>query len=126
MDKVLVDTNVLIDYSRGRDASLGRLLEKQKQIRIELFVNPIVVAEFLTDKNCQKSEILDKANDFLRLFSFVSIGKKESILAGELLRTSVVDFIGDAFIGATCLTNELSLYTKNQKHFKKVKGLNLV
>lgn len=126
MDKVLIDTNVLIDYSKGKDASLGKLLEKQKQVKVELFVNSIVVAEFLTDKNCQKSDILDKANDFLRFFSFSSIGKKESVLAGELLRTGVVDSIGDAFISATCLVNNLSLYTKNQKHFKKVKGLVLV
>jgi len=58
MDKVLVDTNVLIDYSKGKDASLGRLLEKQKQVKVELFVNPIVVTEFLTDKNCQKPDIM--------------------------------------------------------------------
>jgi len=126
MDKILVDTNVLIDYSKGKDALLGRLLEKQKQMKVELFVNPIIVAEFLTDRNCQKPTVLDKANEFLRLFSFVSIGKRESVLAGELLRTGAIDFIGDAFIGATCLVNELSLYTKNQKHFKKIKRLVLV
>lgn len=126
MDKILIDTNVLIDYSKGKDASLGRLLDKQRQVKVELFVNPIIIVEFLTDKNCQKPEILDKANDFLHLFSFVSVGKKESVLAGELLRTGVADFIGDAFIGATCLVNNLSLYTKNQKHFKKIKGLILI
>ena len=48
MAKIFLDTNVLIDYSKDRETVLDELLSEKK---VELYINPVVVAEYLADKN---------------------------------------------------------------------------
>lgn len=123
MDKIFVDTNVLIDYSKGKIGSLGKLLSDQNEGKVGLFVNPVVISEFFTDENVNESKVLKKANSFIGLFGTLSISREEGILSGKLMRNKEVGLIGDALIAATCLVADLKLLTRNQKHFKKVPKL---
>ena len=52
--------------------------------------------------------------------------KEEGIKTGDLIRTGLVDSLGDGLIAANCLVKKMHLLTRNQKHFKKVKGLKLL
>lgn len=123
MTKVFIDTDILIDYSKGHSRLLESLLEKQSQKQLELWVNPIVIAEFFTDSNLRHKEKLEKAKDFFGLFRVIEINKKIGFLAGELLREEKVNFIGDALIAATCIFGKIHLITGNKKHFSKISGL---
>lgn len=124
MTKIFVDTDVLIDYSKGHDRHLEKLLNEQIQGNFELFINPIVVAEFLTDRNLKDNKKkLTKALEFLNLFSIRDIGRKIGTTAGELLREEKTSFIGDALIAATCINSKLQLATNNKRHFSKIPGL---
>jgi len=122
--RVLVDTNILIDFSKGK----GELLEKYLlgKDKWELWVNPVVVAEFLNDKWLTTKVKQKKAEEFIDLFKCVDINKKEGIKTGELIRSGQIDYLGDGMIASSCLINKILLLTRNKKHFCRVKGLRLL
>lgn len=124
MKKVLVDTNILIDFSKNK----GKLLEEyiKNEDNWELWINPVIVAEFLNDNWLINRTKQKKAEEFISLFKCRGINKEEGIRTGELIRSGQVDYLGDALIAASCLVGKTSLLTKNQRHFKKVKGLKLL
>lgn len=121
--KVFVDTNIIIDYTKGFGKELFDLLEKQEKKEVEIFINPIVVAEFFNDKNLKNNKKLETALELFENFQVIDIDKKIGLIAGELLRENKVGFLADALIAATCLKNSLFLFTKNRVDFKKVKQL---
>lgn len=123
MTKVFIDTDILIDYSKGHNKLLENLLEKQTPKQLELWVNPIVIAEFFTDSSLRNKNKLEKAKDFFGFFRVIEINKKIGLLAGELLRERKVNFIGDALIAATCILGKMHLITGNKKHFSKISEL---
>ena len=123
MKKVFIDTNIIIDYSKGFDKSLKHLFFLQKQNFVKIFVNSIVIAEFFNDKSLKNIKKLDRANRLFQYFTVLELTGKSGFLAGRLLRTNQVNFIADSLIAATCLDNGLELMTNNKKDFKKVKGL---
>lgn len=123
MTKVFIDTDILIDYSKGHNKLLENLLEKQTPKQLELWVNPIVIAEFFTDSSLRNKKKLEKAKDFFGFFRVIEINKKIGLLAGEFLRERKVNFIGDALIAATCILGKMHLITGNKKHFSKISEL---
>ena len=120
---LLVDTNILIDFSKGQSQLLGKYLTAEEW---QLAVNPVIVAEFVNDQWLVNPERKRKAEEFIDLFAHVDLTKKIGFKTGELIRTGQADYLGDALIAATCLTGKMPLLTRNQKHFKKVKGLKLL
>ncbi len=125
MKKYFLDTDVLIDYSKGRDRLVGELLEKQKKKKCELWVNVVVITEFFTDKNLEDDEKYKKARDFFGFLGQIEIGEKIALKTAELLRKKQVDYLADGYIAASCLVANLVLVTRNKKHFGKVNGLKL-
>lgn len=123
MLKILVDTDVLIDYSKGYAGTLEELFESQAKAQAELFINPVVIVEFYTDQKLKNKHRREKAGEFLRFFKVVNISGKIGSLAGELLRENRVSFLGDALIAATAITEKLKLATRNKKHFQNVPDL---
>jgi len=123
MNNIFIDTNVLIDYSKGFDKKLKSLLEKQKENLVHLYINTIIIIEYMNDYNLTNKEKVLKAEKFLQNFTLIDVNKTVAYITANLLRTRQISYIGDALISATCLDNKLKLMTNNQKDFKKVKGL---
>lgn len=123
MDEIFVDTNVLIDYSKGRTGFLEKLLLDQAKGRVKLYINAVVISEYFTDENMKKARVLRQATDFIGLFSILSVTREEGILSGKFMRDKEVSLMGDALIAAACLVSNLKLATRNKKHFKKVPKL---
>lgn len=123
MKKIFIDTNIIISYTKDYFIYLKELIEKQKNGNVILFVNPVVVAEFFTDKNLNNGKKFKLAKEFFHNFTSLPINNAIGIIAGELLRNNSTVAIGDSLIAATCIENNLVLMTNNQKDFKKVKGL---
>ena len=124
MKNIFIDTDVLISYSKGRSPELRALIDAQAAETI-LYINPVVIAEFMTDKNLEQTEIYNQAIELIALFSVKDITVEVGKIAGELRRKGLVNYLGDALIAATCLFYHLNLYTKNLKDFHKVPSLNL-
>ena len=125
MLNIFIDTNILIDHTHGKNKILYTLLLDQKQKTIELFINPVVIAEFLTDKRLLDKNKLEKALDFLKLFQSVEITTSIGFISGQLLREGRIIVLNDALIAATCLAHDFKLVTRNKKHFHKIPGLQL-
>ncbi|OGK10830.1 hypothetical protein A2767_02880 [Candidatus Roizmanbacteria bacterium RIFCSPHIGHO2_01_FULL_35_10] len=125
MKKILIDTDILINYSHGYNKELVGLLERQENNKIQLYINPIITAEFLNDKKLKNKNQSINIEEFLSLFSTANVNKETGIIAGKLLRENQIPFLADAFIAATGLQFGLELYTNNRKHFKNIKELRL-
>ena len=123
MIKVLIDTDILIDYSKDRDTVLDKLLSEKIA---ELYINPVVIAEFLADQNLVSQKKLDEALDFLSRFKMMNINKKIGIETGRIMRKVPSLNWKDAMIAACCLVENCRLATRNQKHFNKITGLKFV
>lgn len=123
LSRILVDTSVLIDYSKGYGEILGKLLDDQAKGKVQLIVNSVIVAEFMTDKHLKNKRLMEKSARFMELFEIVEMGRKEGYLAGELLRMGACGSLADALIAATCLKQRTYLLTRNVKHFEEVRGL---
>ena len=123
MIKVSIDTDILIDYSKDRDTVLDKLLSEKN---VELYVNPVVIAEFLADQNLVSQKKLNEALDFLSRFKMININKKIGIETGRIMRKVPSLNWKDAMIAACCLVENCRLATRNQKHFNKITGLKFV
>lgn len=103
---------------------LSNLFERQNKKEVNLFINPVVIAEYLTDQKLINNNVLEnKALEFLHNFDITEITEKESILVAKFLREKQVIFLGDAYIAATCIARDFKLLTRNKKHFRLVAGL---
>lgn len=123
MKNIFIDTNILIDYSKGYGFKLTPLLKKQEEKLVYLYISTIIIIEYMNDFNLIDKEKISLAEKFLQNFTLIDINKKIAYITASLLRTQQISYIGDALIAATCLNNGLELMTNNQKDFKKVKGL---
>lgn len=110
---VIVDTNILIDYSKGR----GELGEG------ELAICPIITAEFLNNKYLKSKPDLQNAHEFIKSFRSYNIDSKVGELAGKFMREGKTEYLGDALIAGLCVKNGFLLMTRNKRHFVEIKEI---
>jgi predicted nucleic acid-binding protein len=123
---ILIDTDVLIDYSKAKSKLLQKYLKLQAQAKTQLCINPIILTEFFTDSQLKNSTKFRQAETFLKLFKFIPVDRQIALEAAKILRLHQSDFLADAYIAATCLVNQLSLLTRNRRHFSSVPNLQFV
>ncbi|MEK9171177.1 MAG: type II toxin-antitoxin system VapC family toxin [Patescibacteria group bacterium] len=125
MTKVVIDTSIIIDFTRAGTGQLPDLIEAAKSDEIELFIPTVVILELWIGKSMQQSKNTAAAE---KLFSGIKrIDLVESIakLAGKLLRKNLLTGPMDAVIAASALELNAKLATGNRRHFEKVKNLRL-
>jgi len=125
MYKVLVDTDVLIDFSKGKSLFLKHLLLLQNKGKADLFITPVNITEFLNDELLVDEGKFKEAEEFLENFKTLAIGKQAGVLAGKCLREKEALYIADALVAALCVEKKLTLATRNTKHFQKITDLKI-
>lgn len=123
MKKVFVDTNIIIDFTKGHNKVLKELFDKQKRGVLELYINPVIIAEFFNDQSLNEKEKELKGREFLSFFNIVSLNKETGIIVGRLLRNNQISYLADGFIAASCLQHSLLLATNNKKDFNRIREL---
>lgn len=116
----LVDTDILIDISKGSQVAIEFLDGLDSKISVITAMELIVGAR-------NKKEIAT-IEEFLSNYERLLINEEIAIRALELIKQhSLSDglSIPDAFIAATAINKSLILTTKNTKHFKVIKGIKL-
>ncbi len=117
MSGVLVDSDILIEVLRGRNADLTTLWASAANAGIAIFCSPVTLAEIRHGMREREKETID------RLFSsltVVPIGIEIGARAGDYLRRYHASHpveLGDALIAATASVHQLELWTRNRKHF---------
>lgn len=118
MKALLLDTNIVIDFLRQRPpavAYVGRMLDDHPT---GVFLSTVTVAELYAGvREGQERRILAA---FLSLFKLLPVDDTVAELGGLLKRDYQAAFkidLPDALIAATAQIHDLTLATRNTKHF---------
>ena len=123
----LIDTNICIYFLKG----MFELVEKFDEIGIDnLYISEITVAELKFGAAKSDHPIKNKIviEELISKFNQIPIYKSLDIFAEEKARLQKKGNIVDDFdllIGATAVANNMILVTNNEKHFKRLKGIQL-
>ena len=113
-ERLLFDTDILIDYLRG-DRKASEFLEK---IEAELVVSAITVAELsVGTRGSEEERALEK---FLLAFEVLPVTTEVARLGGALRRDYMASHgtgLADALIAATARLHHAALVTFNIRHF---------
>ena len=114
---VLIDSDVLIEITRGRDAALlKRWIELADSDEVVL-VSPVSAAELWHGARPREQQAL---GDLFRSLVCVPIDAETGRQAGEHLRVyhkSHAVELGDALIAAAAVQQGAVLWTRNRKHY---------
>jgi predicted nucleic acid-binding protein len=116
MDKVLLDSDVIIEWLRGHEpfvTQVASLLEGQS----ELFWTPVSVAEIYAGVRRGEEPQISK---LFVLMESIKLSDSHGKTAGEYLKTYSKSHgveLGDALIAACSKNEGLSLWTLNRKHY---------
>lgn len=120
MKDICIDSDIIIDYTRGANKLLSSLLLYASQKNERVIIPSVVVAELMAGtetKNDIKREYLEE------LFNKVTIAEMDyeiSKLTGFLIRDYRSLNLADAIVAATALTKSAKLATRNKKHFSQI------
>jgi tRNA(fMet)-specific endonuclease VapC len=122
---VAVDTDLLIDFLRGRGAGVAAVRTLLSERRLRLTAVSAFELRVGTD-------FLERRPEILRLFrsrtlSFdLQAGLRAGEVASVLARTGRPIGMADCLQAGICLRHDLPFMTRNRKHFDRVEGLKLV
>ncbi|MBI2329943.1 PIN domain-containing protein [Candidatus Daviesbacteria bacterium] len=123
MQKVVLDTDIIIDFTRKASTYLRDLLDLADQKQIRLFIAAVGVAELMSGKETLQTDKLRDLKLFVKRLEFVPLDCDLSEIAGFLIRDNKGLGLGDAIIAATAISLKAKLATRNNKDFQDIKGL---
>lgn len=113
MDKILVDTDILIDFLRKKQKAFDLLQGASKTA--DLYCSVITVAEIMAGMKPQEK---NPTEDLLAGFNILPVDEIIARRAGELRReTRSRIFLPDCLIAATALQEACGLLTGNHKDY---------
>jgi predicted nucleic acid-binding protein len=114
---VLVDSDILIEVSRGRDPDLlSRWLELGRS-DVAILYSPVSAAELWAGARPSEHALIRKLFNAL---ACVPIDAEVGRQAGDYIRhygKSHAVELGDALIAASAVINAATLWTRNRKHY---------
>jgi predicted nucleic acid-binding protein len=114
---VLVDSDVLIEVSRGRNGEIVPRWLELDETGAAILVSPVTVAELWAGALAHEQNLLRALFGSLIC---ATIDETTGARAGEYLRKYQKSHgveLGDALIAASAVQNAAALWTGNQKHF---------
>ncbi len=123
MEKIVLDTNILIEILKGDSSTVGKV----EALEEELCISSITAMElFYGARN--KAEV-KKLEQFMLYFTLIypdeTLSRKAMALVKCYAKSHALD-IPDSIIAATALTLGSKLFTYNRKDFRYIDGLRLV
>jgi predicted nucleic acid-binding protein len=114
---ILIDSDIFIEVSRGRDAALLARWRDLASSEDALFYSPVTVAEIWHGARPHEHTALNAL--FAALIAVpidAEIGRRAGDYLRQYRRSHGVE-LGDALIAATASVHRLSLWTRNRKHY---------
>jgi predicted nucleic acid-binding protein len=112
--RLLIDTDVLIDYLRGQADSVNYL----EGLTDPLLMSVITLAELYA--GVREGEERSKLEEFVKAFELVPVSSEIAQKGGLFRRDYIKKFnvgLADALIAATAESQQATLITLNRKHF---------
>ena len=114
---VLVDSDILIDVSRGRHADIVSKWMDMSNSDAAVLYSPVSVAELWAGARPKEHDAL---NNLFRALTCTPIDEETGRQAGVYLqqyRRSHGVEVADALIAASAVANRAELWTRNRKHY---------
>jgi hypothetical protein len=114
---VLIDSDVLIEVSRGRNAEVVAKWKDLSNADGAVLYSPVSVAELWAGARPNEYETL---NNLFRALTCIPIDEEAGRQAGVYLRQYRQSHgieIADALIAASAAANSAKLWTRNRKHY---------
>ena len=124
-DLVIVDTDVLIDASRGVSEAISCLQQVEQQSSLAISV----VTQMELFIGCRNKAELGVVESFLQRFQIIRLNEQISDAAVDLLRRYRLShglLIADALIAATAIYLDEPFVTKSQRDYRFIENLNLL
>jgi len=127
---VCLDTTFLVDLIRGNEKvrSLKDNIDKGSEAVTIATPSIIELIKGLKIGNMRENEE-EKINVLVSSLNILNLDKDSAILSGriegELIKKGDMIDLEDIMIAAISITNNEKLITRNEKHFKKIKGLEI-
>ena len=116
----LIDTDVLIDISRGNGAAADFV----DDLSGDVFIARISAMELIIGARDRHDQ--NVIEQFISLFQLIELSEA----VGEVAYAQAKRYskshgltLADALIAGTAMTNNLTLVSRNKKHFRPIKGL---
>lgn len=121
-----LDTNVLIDYLKGREPGASAVENAVKAY--DCCVAATTVYELLFGVARAKKEIGEQALlGIMTILSFDGTTAKQAAeLHAQLISQNKDIGVKDVFIASTCLTEGIPILTANERHFSRVPELTVM
>lgn len=124
MKKVLIDTDIIIDFLRTNEGLFPTLLELQVQGNLTLYISSVTIMELFVGTSSQKQVQSQQLKELIDSFRVIPLDAKLAQFTGELKRGKKWTILtSDLIIGATALWLNAELVTNNRKHFSVIPGL---
>ncbi len=122
MEKILIDTDVIIDFLRGYDLRTKAFFLKIKNLEVKGCISLISIIELYTGIEEENNRQEINLKQLLSWLEILPIDFNLSKLAGKLRRKYRLS-ITDSIIAATSSYFKIKLFTFNIRHFQKVQEL---
>ncbi len=123
MEKVVLDTNILIEILKGNEDIVSFV----QNLKAQLFISTISKMELFYGARDKKE--LQRIEDFTNLFHILEINEHISKYSTNLIKQYSKSHnlnIPDALIASTCIFHKAILYTLNLKDFRYMEELSLI
>ena len=117
MKPVLIDSDILIEVSRARDHAVVARWDRLSRSEVALLCSPVTVAELWHGARSKEHATLEA---LFAAIHCVPIDSKIGARAGDYLRQYAKSHhveLGDAMIAATVSIHNLTLWTRNFRHY---------
>lgn len=122
---IVADSDVLIDYLRGRGPGADRV---EHELRSGTLATTAITA-FELWAGARTNRQHKAVSRVLAALDVLSLGRSAAETAGEVRRTLETAGTGigmaDSLIAGICLAHRAILLTRNQRHFERVPGISL-
>ncbi len=127
MKKILVDTNIIIDFLRRKDKENSTFYKVFSQEKNRPVISLTTVTELWAGKSTEKKENLKFIEKLIENCEILLPTLKTAKQAGGILRQSDYRIsFQDAQIASLALENKLLILTLDEKDFKKIKKVKLL
>lgn len=117
MKPVLIDSDILIEVSRGRDEAILARWDELSRSEVALLCSPVTVAELWSGARSKEHSTLDALFAAIHCVSLDSrIGQRAGDYLRQFAKSHHVE-LGDALIAATVSIHNLELWTRNRRHY---------
>lgn len=127
MKRVVIDTDIIIDYSKGYADWLSDILLLEKS-KISFVVPTIVIAEYFASHILDDPKLSKVTDDMFGLFKKQDFNEDIAKILARILRHKTYNVgasLADLIIASTALYLDAELATRNSSDFSKIPNLRL-